>query len=431
MSGLRGRLLLVACGGLILNLVVLPLRALGYLSQSDFVPFDAAGRIVRSGGCLYCLASQEAAVHGVAGTAAGGGLDSIGGLVFISPPAVAYLFAPFAGFDPHVARLIFMALSLAALAMAGWLIARRLLPGLPVWQRIAVVIAGVASVPAAIGITGQIDPVIFGAVVAGIVVSRRHPLIGGVLIGALALKPQLLVLVPVALVVGRHWRVLFGVALSVTAVGGTMLLHGFGHFLDWPRFVADYGSLSSWLPQSIPAVTGWLVHSGTVLFGMAALCVTAGAIVLWLRRETLDSVHAAVGFGVALSMIASPHLFGADLVFLAIPLTWLALQDANRAIMLALCVSVAGMIDVETAPLAIAGPLVLLAIVVTLISPLRVLPPSIELVGRRQRSSAVRLLGARSLPPYAEPVSATLIAEQRAATGDQTQTGWPVSAGSA
>ncbi len=129
--------------------------------------------MTRFGGCLYCIATQEAAVHAVAGTASVASLDSIGGLVFISPPAVAWLFAPFAGLDPHVARVVFIALSLAALAGAGWLIASRWLPTVSGWQRAALVIATVASVPAATGVAGQIDPILFAAVVAGIDVSRR------------------------------------------------------------------------------------------------------------------------------------------------------------------------------------------------------------------------------------------------------------------
>src|SRR5579862_5423593 len=169
MNGLRGRLLIVACAGLLLNFSVTALRALSYLSQSDFVPYDAAGRIIRSGGaCLYCIATQEASVHVVAGTANGGGLGTIGGLVFISPPAVAWLFAPLAGLDPHLARVIFMILSTAGLSLAAWLIATRWLPGYGQAQRICLVIVSIASMPAVIGVAGQIDPLIFTAVVLGI-----------------------------------------------------------------------------------------------------------------------------------------------------------------------------------------------------------------------------------------------------------------------
>ncbi len=365
MSTLRGRLIAVLTGGLLLNLVLLPIRALDHLSQSDFVAYDAGGRIVRSGGCLYCIATQEAAVHAVAGTPNVASLESIGGLVFVSPPAVGWLFAPFAGLDPHVARIIFIGLCLVALTGAGWLIASRWLPDIPWWQRSALVMATVASVPAATGVAGQIDPILFAAVVAGIVVSRRHPLAGGVLIGALALKPQLFVLVPVALLAGRHWRVLAGAGLSAAVVGLSMFAQGIGHVLDWPHFVALYGSLSSWLPQSPAALAGWLAGSAAALDGTALVLMAGGAIYLWCCRRQLGSVQAAVGIGLALSLFASPHLFGYSLVFLAIPLATLANRAWRLALLLALCLSAAALIDLE-AGVAVAGPL-LLAVTVTVL----------------------------------------------------------------
>ncbi|MFZ0181471.1 MAG: glycosyltransferase family 87 protein [Candidatus Dormiibacterota bacterium] len=369
MNWLRGRLLIVACGGLLLNFVVTSVRALSYLSQSDFVPYDAAGRIIRAGGqCLYCIATQEASVHVVAGTANSGGLDTIGGLVFISPPAVAWLFAPLAGLDPHLGRVIFMVLSTAGLGLAAWLIATHWLPGLAKGQRICLVIASIAPVPAVIGVAGQIDPLIFTAVVLGITLARRFPVLGGVLIGALVLKPQLFVLVPVALIVSRQWRVLAGTALSTALVATSMFAQGLSHVLDWPRFVAAYGSLSDWLPQSLPPQLGFLTGSRLVLASAALLGYTLGSVCLWRCRRRLGSVQSAIGMGLVLTMIASPHLFGADLVMLVIPLVVVAARDWSRAISLALAVSVAGVLDVDLG-VAIAGPLVLLAIALVTVAP--------------------------------------------------------------
>lgn len=369
MNGLRARLLIVACAGLVLNFAVTALRSLSYLSQSDFVPYDAAGRIIRSGGaCLYCVATQEASVHIVAGTANGGGLGTIGGLVFISPPAVAWLFAPLAGLDPHLGRVIFMILSAAGLSFAAWLMATRWLPGFGQAQRICLVIVSIASMPAVIGVAGQIDPLIFTAVVLGITLARRVPLLGGVLIGALVLKPQLFVLVPVALIVTKQWRVLAGTAISTALVAMSMFAQGLSHVLDWPRFVAAYGSLSDWLPQSLPAQLGLLTGSGLVLAGAALLCYALGTVYLWRCRRRLGSVQSAVGIGLVLTMIASPHLFGADLVMLAIPLVSMAARDWSRAISFAIAVSVAGLLDVELGA-AIAGPLVLMAIGIVSVAP--------------------------------------------------------------
>ena len=149
-------------------------------------------------------------------------MDTIGGLVFLGPPAVAWLFAPLAGLDPHLGRVVFIVLSTAGLGLAAWLIATHWLPGFGQGQRICLVIASIVSVPAVIGVAGQIDPLIFTAVVLGITLARRFPVLGGVLIGALMLKPQLFVLVPVALIMSRQWRVLAGTALSIALVAASM-----------------------------------------------------------------------------------------------------------------------------------------------------------------------------------------------------------------
>jgi hypothetical protein len=72
--------------------------------------------------------------------------------------------------------------------------------------------------------------------------------------------------------------------------------------------------------------------------------------------------------GLVLTLIASPHLFGADLVMLVIPLVGVAARDWSRAISLAFVVSVAGVLDVELG-VAIAGPLVLVAIALVTVAP--------------------------------------------------------------
>lgn len=122
MNALRIRLLATVGVGLLVNFVIQPWRALSFFGATDFQTFDAAGRIVRTGGCLYCVGTQMSVTHAVAGGATGA--DGL----FISPPLVAWLFAPLTGMEAHVALALFLGLSLLALAGAGWLVATRWLP---------------------------------------------------------------------------------------------------------------------------------------------------------------------------------------------------------------------------------------------------------------------------------------------------------------
>jgi Glycosyltransferase family 87 len=346
-NSFSGRLLAIACAGLVADLVIQPFRALRDLPDTDFVNFVAAARLLRSGACLYCIVPQEAASQAVIG-----GPFTTHIVVFVSPPVVGAAFTPLAMMDPHAALGVFLAFSLAALAIAGWLIASRWLPDLSPAQRVFLAIAGVASVPAAWGIAiGQLDPLLFCAVVAGITISRRHPIAGGMLIGVLALKPQLFVLIPIALILGRNWRLVAGVAISVAALAlSTLLLMGWTHVLDWPRFALSkyitVPSQSISVPLSIGRVVGW----GTLSTILSLLLFGVGAVLLWRRRGQLSDVGTAVALGLTLTMLASPHLLAYDTLFLTIPLAWMARHHWALAVALLLALSPAYLIDGLIAP---------------------------------------------------------------------------------
>ncbi len=371
---LRTRLLVVVCLGLVADLAVQPIRALRGLPSTDFVNFIAAARILRTGSCLYCLAPQEAASQSVLG----GPLTSHF-VVFISPPVVAAAFTPLSSMDPHVALAIFLVFSLAAMGVAAWLIASRWLPNLGTLQRAIVVTAAVASAPAAWGLgIGQLDPLLFCAVVAGMTISRRHPLVGGMLIGVLCIKPQLFVLIPVALILGRNWRVLAGSAICMAGLAlTTVTMMGWTHVLDWPRFVvSQYGAVPS---QSISVALsiGRLVGSGALTTILTVALFAIAIAVLWRRRHQLTDVGTAVALGVTLTILASPHLLAYDVLLLAIPLAWMARQDWARAAALALALSPAYLFDALVAPAASLGagatvtsvfePLVVVAIAVAVV----------------------------------------------------------------
>lgn len=349
---LRTRLLAVVCLGLVVDLFVQPIRALRGLASTDFVNFIAAARILRTGACLYCLAPQEAASQ----TVAGGPLTSHF-VVFISPPLVAAIFAPLSSMDPHVALAIFLVLSIAAIGVAAWLIASRWLPNLSPLQRAVVVTAGMASAPAVWGIgIGQLDPLLFCAVVAGMTIWRRHPIVAGMLIGLLCIKPQLFVLIPVALIIGRNWRVLAGTGIAMAGLALTTLtVMGWDHMLDWPRFVlSQYATVPS---QSISVALsiGRLAGSGAVTAILSLTLFAVAIAVLWRRREQLADVDTAVALGITLTVVASPHLVAYDVLLLAIPLAWMARLDWPRAAALALALSPAYLIDALIAPAASLG----------------------------------------------------------------------------
>lgn len=362
---LNGRLLAIACVGLVADLVVQPLRAIRDLADTDFVNFVAASRILRGGGCLYCTATQQAVSHSLVG-----GLATDRFVVFVSPPVVAATFTPLSTIDPHVALALFVVVSVLAIAVAGWLIATRWLSELSGQRRLVLVAATAASAPAAWGIAlGQLDPLLFCTVVVGITLCRRHPVAGGLLISVLAVKPQLFLLVPVALIVGRNWRSAVGAGLGLGGLlVSTLVLMGWNHALDWPRFVlSQYDNVASH-SISIPLNIATLFGSSALTVAVSLGLLAAGAVILWQCRALLSDAETAVAFGLTLTLVASPHLLAYDALFLAIPLVWMARRDWGRAVTLALAQSAAYVVDSLAFPTtAVLQPLVILAIAIVVI----------------------------------------------------------------
>lgn len=354
------------CAGLVADLLVQPIRALRDLQDTDFVNFIAASRILREGGCLYCAGAQRAATSAVLG-----GVPTGHVVAFVAPPIVAAAFAPLSVIDPHVALVVFLVLSLLAIGVAAWLIGSRVLPGLSTPRRLALLAATAASAPAAWGLAlGQTDPLLFCAVVGGIILCRRWPVAGGLLISVLLVKPQLSLLVVVALIFGRNWRVLGGIALGAAIVAlSTVALTGWSHALDWPRFVASQYDLIASHSISVPLFFGTLVGSTAVTLAVSLLLYAVGVALLWRRRGLLSVPATALALGLILTMTASPHLLAYDALFLTIPLAWLARSEWGPALALALLMSAAYAVDSVAVPVtAWAEPLVLAAIATAVVA---------------------------------------------------------------
>lgn len=99
----------------------------------------------------------------------------------------------------------------------------------------------------------------FGAIVAAlmtlaILLIDRRPLLAGALLGLVAVKPQFGVLVPIALLAGRHWKAFIAAAITVAAlVLLTLLLFGTRAWADFvtatlPAQIAITSDPANYLP---------------------------------------------------------------------------------------------------------------------------------------------------------------------------------------
>jgi hypothetical protein len=177
--------------------------------HNDFTFYVAAARIGLTHGwaSIYDLSLQQAQLDAM------GSRITIAELArYISPPPVAWLAVPFTALPYEVAYWSWCALLMAALASAWWLAAPE-----AGRARVIYVVAAVGWLPVIYGLQ-LAQPALFVAVsvAASYALLRAgKPLLAGVALAALALKPQLAFLVPIALLAARRDRAFLGSLLSL------------------------------------------------------------------------------------------------------------------------------------------------------------------------------------------------------------------------
>jgi len=168
----------------------------------------------------------------------------------------------------------------------------------------------------------------------GLLLLPRRPVLAGILFGGLICKPHLGLLLPVALVAGRHWRAVLAAALTVLAsVAASVALFGTS---IWAEFLASTSSTSSMLEsgmnfghhykmQSVFAAARLAGSPLPVAYTLQALVgLGAAAAVAWLwRRPTGDQdiKNAAL---MAATPLSTAFIFDYDLMLLAPAIAWLA-----------------------------------------------------------------------------------------------------------
>lgn len=166
----------------------------------------------------------------------------------------------------------------------------------------------------------------------------RRPVPAGVLIGLLVIKPHLAILFPLVLIAHRSWRAF--VAAGTTAVAafglstlvlGTDTLRAWPASMDLARTVVEVGALPwSRMPGTFAALRQLSVPIGWA-YGGHALLALAAAVVVW-RCWRLPGVSMGLR-GAALmtaTFLVNPYAFDYDLVWLAFPIAWVALDGLSN-----------------------------------------------------------------------------------------------------
>lgn len=250
---------------------------------------------------------------------AGGQTNIDSSATYINPPLLAWLFAPLTAFPEPVAYAVWAALSLGALIwlwhtsapfaglakLALLLLAFALWPVLDAFYR------------------GQPELVLLALVAAAWWLAKQNrPLAGGIALAlATALKPQVVYLVPLALLVSGRYRIVLGWAAAcvVLAIAFAVSLGQSGFRSWWQAFqLVESNGEHAYFTLAYMFGFGLVTYSLLAILGVAAMAVA------WRRRDDLDMVF-AVGLLGSLAVSVHLHLYDYATLVLA---AWLVLRTA-------------------------------------------------------------------------------------------------------
>ncbi len=284
---------------------------------TDFMSFWAASRLALDG---MTAAPWNIAAHHAAQSAVFG--RDVGYAAFFYPPTFLLMCWPL-GLLPYLPALVLWLIATgAAYLKVVRAFADERFSMLPILAFPAVMIN------AGHGQNGFLSAALLGG---GALMLNTRPVLAGLCLGSLIYKPHLGLVIPVALIAARRWRVF--AAATVAAIGTCALSYAAFGAPAWLAFLELTSLARQTLEQSIVgdakmqsafAAIRLLGGNLATAYAMQALLALAiGAAVFQLQRRAFRC--AAEGpVLVAAALLASPFLLDYDLTLLAIPLAWCA-----------------------------------------------------------------------------------------------------------
>jgi alpha-1,2-mannosyltransferase len=164
-----------------------------------------------------------------------------------------------------------------------------------------------------------------------------RPIAAGLLLGAMAYKPQLALLLPFALIAGAEWKAIAAAAASAIVLAATSLA-AFGAKTFAAFFAASYFArltveqgVVSWTKMASSFAAFRLLDASVPLAYAAQIAVAAVAVAvivrIWRASIEYEAKAAALAAG---TLLMSPFLLSYDLTLLGIPIVWLARQGMRR-----------------------------------------------------------------------------------------------------
>jgi hypothetical protein len=237
---------------------------------------------------------------------------------YITPPPLAWLLVPFTLLTVPAGYLLWTIASLAAVSVAWWLVC----PGKGA-GRLTLLLIGIAIWPMHytlwLGQTAAIT-ILCLALAWWFTERERWAPAGAAMAIAMFIKPQVVLLLPVALLVSGRWKPVVYWALASAFLGGISLLSMGSHGIA--AYVSSVNYAQTNLIHSVMTYA-WFAPRSVVATGIE---VTAGAVALalaWFRRDRMDLVFA---LGILASTASAFYLHEYDPAVWVL-LAWLVLRS--------------------------------------------------------------------------------------------------------
>ena len=288
------------------------------LIESDFRIWYAAGEIGPRWGWshLYDIDIQRMAVESV--------WPGSRYLLFANPPPAAWVMLPFTLLPFGAALALWTVLSVALLAAVSQAYA-----GQERWSKAVFTMSALGFLPTFVMVeAAPLSPVVFGAAAACALLLRRgREISAGLVLSLIIVKPNIALLVPVAILAAGQLRA-FVAWLAATVLMGLISVVTIGtHGLL--SFIAVNLSLyeeAYHLNYSLADLLG-----GAVPFAIAAV-VTVALLLVAAYTNRKSAPEVCVAAGIAGSLLINHHLTPADFTLLLIPV-WIVIHLASAPYM--------------------------------------------------------------------------------------------------
>ena len=235
---------------------------------------------------------------------------------FLATPPYAWLVAPMVPLGANAAVGLWMAVASLSLVGAWWIAA----PGAG-WTRVLWLLGALAWYPVLYALS-LVQPDFLVALLAAAswkLADRGRPYLAGVVLGLTAIKPQLVLLLPLVLLTSGRWRI----AATWIAVAGTLGL--LSAISLGPEGLREYRSIldqAQQIPNNRYFTPAYVLGAGAPGYVFSAVVIVLAAVAGYLNRHATDARVYALGLVATTIGATYWHLQDFTVLVLAAWLFW-------------------------------------------------------------------------------------------------------------